>query len=275
MSQFAVVQGRYEFTDWEMVAQILTEVLGMHPTMAKQRARRPRGFLAEKLDGDMALRLHRVCRRSGLVTYVVREGDVVTLPKPVRIHALWIADDALWYRRGPTGRKSSLAWDGIVLMAAYEMVRKESFYRWSAQYSSAGHNSELHADEYWKDYKEYVADVVGLGAGGGMVRLRLESRGLNYQEALGADAPDILHRKNAQDDGFRLVLARIHGHSPKVSVPPETLVVLGGTVEAKERLYELPRIEEFEAYNRWLLQMMRLASQAAARRASQRGRPKK
>jgi hypothetical protein len=175
------------------------------------------------------------------------------------VHALRIEEDALWAGQSPTGPKEPIGWDSLVLMAAYQIVKKESFHRWSASYNMATNTSDLRADKYSKDYKEYLADLVATLPNGSLRRLRVESRELNYPEALGTDAADPLTRANAREDSFRLVLARVHARATRITVPPETLVLLGGEPNPDHRLCHLPRLEDFEAYNRWLLQKTRLA----------------
>ncbi len=190
MSQFAVVQDVYAFDRWQAAAQILSELLGLHPTEANQRARRSRGFLAENLNRDTAEQIRQACEAQGLPTHVVAQAEVVTLPTLTRVHQLWIADDALWICQSHLGDRESIDWQGILLMAAHHVVKTESFHRWSTGYRMGTADPQLKVKQYSKDYVEHVADVFGSSRDGVLMRLRIGSRELNYQEAIGGAAPE-------------------------------------------------------------------------------------
>ncbi len=288
MSQFAVVQDVYAFDRWQAAAQILSELLGLHPTEANQRARRSRGFLAENLNRDTAEQIRQACEAQGLPTHVVAQAEVVTLPTLTRVHQLWIADDALWICQSHLGDRESIDWQGILLMAAHHVVKTESFHRWSTGYRMGTADPQLKVKQYSKDYVEHVADVFGSSRDGVLMRLRIGSRELNYQEAIGGAAPEPQtpqtgesqqrrHQQafgfdpgnprvvpDTQFDKFRLVLARIHARAVRAYVPPETLVLLGGAPLPDRPLYDLSSLEEFDAYNRWLLETMRTQRGPAA-----------
>jgi hypothetical protein len=172
-------------------------------------------------------------------------------------------------------------------MAAYHVVKTESYHHWSTTGHQMG-GSELKAEKYSKDYVEYVADIFGSSPDGTLMRLRVGSRELNYEEALGSgtsepqlpetgESQELRHQQafgfdltnprlvpDTHLDNFRLVLARIHARAVRAYVPPETLVLLGGAAEANCRLYDLSSLDEFDACNRWLLQKMRISSGPAA-----------
>jgi hypothetical protein len=286
MSQFAVVQDVYGFDDWQAAAQILTDVLGLHPTEANQRARRSRGFLGENLDRDTADRIQRACQSRGLPTRVVAQAEVAALPVLTRIHQLWIREDALWIQRSHLDEREPIGWQSIPLMAAYHVVKTESYHHWSTGYRMANADPQLRVKQYFKDYVEHVADVFGSSRDGALVRLRIGSRELNYQEALGAAAAESqaateesLKRRHQEAfgsdptnprlvpdtrlDSFLLVLARLHARAVCAYVPPETLALLGGPPPADRPLIDLSSLEEFDAYNRWLLEALRFRHAAA------------
>ncbi len=295
MSQFAVVQAVYAFERWQAAAAILTDVLGLHPTEANQRARRSRGFLAENLDGPTAERIQQACQAQGLPTRLVAQAEVAALPTLTRIHQVWIAEDALRICRTPLSPQEPIAWAGIRMLAAYHVLKSETFQHWTTGgFRAGGGDPQLKVKQYSKDYVEHVADLFGPASDGGLMRLRLGSRGLNYQEALGVaglspsapvpvpqtgDSPifsaigqagiggSFGPQKSGQSpipdtqlDHFRLVLARIHARAVNAYVPPETLVLLGGPPPPDHRLNDLTSLEEFDAYNRWLLQGLGIRS---------------
>jgi hypothetical protein len=289
MGQFTVVQDVYAFDHWQAAAQVLTEVLGLHPITANQRARKSGGFLAENLERDTAEQIQQACEAQGLATHVVAATEVVALPTLTRVHELSIAEDALWICQSTLGDRQPIDWQSILLMTAYHVVKTESYHHWSTSGPHMGGSEwQLKTEKYSKDYVEHVADIFGSSPDGTFLRLRVGSRELNYQEALGPgtsvsqlpETGELHERKHQQAYGadptnprvvpdtrlgnFRLVLARIHARAVRAYVPPETLVLFGGAAEANCRLYDLPTLEEFDAYNRWLLQKMRIHSGPAA-----------
>ncbi len=280
MSQFAVVLDVYAFDHWQAAAQVLAEVLGLHLTTANQRARKSGGFLAENLERDTAEQIQRACEAQGLATHVVVEAEVVALPRLTRVHQLWIAEDALWICQSHLGDREPIDWQSILLMAAYHVVKTESYHHWSATGHHMG-GSELKAEKYSKDYVGHVVDIFGSLRDGTLMRLRVGSRELKYQEALGSGTsePQSPETRESQElrafgsdptnprlvpdtylGNFRLALARIHARAVRAYVPPETFVLLGGVPEPNCRLNDLRNLEEFDAYNRWLLQKMRISS---------------
>ncbi|NUQ64958.1 MAG: hypothetical protein HUU20_21045 [Pirellulales bacterium] len=262
MTQFAVVQDVYELEDWQSAARILTDVLGLHPTAAKQRARRSRGFLAEKLDFEQARRFHQTCESRGLVVHIVEDKDLIVLPKPSRVHELWLQDDALWVRRTQLGPRESIRWERIVLVAAFRTTKREAYHHWFTVGGGLQMDTgpQLKVSKYSKEYAEYLADVFEWMPSGSPARLRLGSREVNYSQALGSDLPDPHVAIDARSDSFRLLLARIHARARNAFVPPETLVLLGAEPDKGRRLHELPGLDDFDAYNRWLLQKLRVVA---------------
>ena len=158
--------------------------------------------------------------------HVVAEQDLAILPKPVRLHHLWLHDDALWIRRAETGPPVPIAWDTIALIAACRATQTETRMHWSVE--ARGVNPDisprmqlsstprLDVSKKTQEFVEYVADIVAWPSGGPLDRLRLNSREVNYQEALGADAPDPQTVPQARILGFIWVL---RGFRPRPSAP--------------------------------------------------------
>jgi len=261
MPRYALVQDVYELPDWQAAADVLAAALEMHPIAARQQARRARGFLAQDLDYEPAARLLHACQERGLGVQLVRDDQLVVFTKPNRVHHLWLRDDALYLLRHEVGPPEPLPWDQIALVAALRVTQQETVLHWSAEHSDFSDRRDpqvrLKVEPHDEDYKEFVADLVAVTPGGQFDCLRLFSRQINFLQALGAEAPDRLTAKNARVAGFCLLLTRIRQRAAQALVPAETRVLLGDPVAAEAPLRSLPTLEEFEAYNRWLLQKSR------------------
>jgi len=269
MPRYALVQDFYELADWQAAADVLAAALEMHPIAARQQARRARGFLAQDLDYEPAARLLHACQERGLGVQLVRDDQLVVFTKPNRVHHLWLRDDALYLLRHEVGPPEPLPWDQIALIAALRVTQQETVLHWSAGDLKAGYEArfplglqrdgpvKLRVEPHDEEYKEFVADLVAATPGGQFDCLRLFSRQINFLQALGAEAPDRLTAKNARVKGFCLLLTRIRQHASQALMPAETRVLLGDPVAAEAPLRSLPTLEEFEAYNRWLLQKSR------------------
>jgi hypothetical protein len=258
MSLFAVFQDAYA-QDWQLAARILVDALGLHPTTAKRHARRSGGFLAENLEPDVAERLRQACFDGGMAVHVIAQDEAVVLPKPLRVHSLGIAEEALWICQSPAAPRAPVGWESLLLIAAHHLQKTETYLRWRiTPDTSREDGTELRVESRVRNSPEYLADLVASSADGSLLRLRLWSRELNYQQALGVDLPDPRHTPNARLESFRLVLARIHARASRAHVPRETLALLGGVPDPERPPHDLPTLEEFDAYNRWLLQKTRL-----------------
>jgi len=260
MGHFAVVRDAYEVDDWELVAQLLKQALGMHLVAATRQARNSPGFLAEELDRGAAEQLQRACEARAMPTHLVAQEEVVILPRALRVHSLWVAEDALWICRSPTSPKEPIRWDSVALIAACQTMKKESFHRWSADFNPVNDVSELKVQKYSQDFIEHVADLFGMAADGGLLRGRLGSRELNYKQALGVDRADPRLDTGKRFASFRLVLSRIFTKAARAQMPPEPIALLGGRLKPNCRLHNLTSLKEFDAYNRWLLQRIRIGS---------------
>ncbi len=124
MDRFAVVQELYQLEDWQTAAALLTEILGLSAVTARQQARKSRGYLAANLSGESAGRLRDACAGRGIGVQLVPQSDVIPVIRPVRMHQVRIADDALWLGATDLDAKMSLRWDTLRLMAVTKTTKK-------------------------------------------------------------------------------------------------------------------------------------------------------
>ncbi len=152
---FAVVQNVYQLEDWQMAAALLTEVLGLPAVTARQQARKSHGYLAAHLPGELARRLRDACAARGIGVQVVPQSDVVPVIKPVRMHEVRIADDALRLRATGLDATMLLGWDTLRLDRRYQddppgivpaLGGRQEVWR-------------LKVTTYTEDYAEYLADL--------------------------------------------------------------------------------------------------------------------
>lgn len=257
---FAVIQDAYDPERWHDIAEVLVEVLRVYRGDANSRAKRSPGFVADGLNDVQARQVQLACAAKGIATHIVQPPDVVVLPKPLRVHELWIVDNGLWVRLSQTGPRESVAWNSIGLIAVLPTTKTEKYHKWKTSARGVGKNIQydLEVTNYSEDSAEWLADVIAAAPEGGLARYRLMSREINYAEALGTDMPD----RNVQSDWrwncFRLLIARIGDHAPQAQFPPETLQLLGRGQHPRCPNPSPHGQDDFDAYNRWLLQKARI-----------------
>ena len=262
--RFAVVQDVYQLEDWQTAAALLTEILGLPLVTAKQQARKSHGYLAANLSEELAQRLRDACAGQGIGVELVPQGDIIPVFKPVRMHQVWITEDALWL--GVTGidAKTSLGWNTLRLIAVTKTTKNELFRHWETTgggggtVGGGGTGPNLKVTPYTKDYAEYLADVFAIQPAGQVLGVRLFSRELNYSEALGDTAPDALLDANARMEGFRLLVLSIASHASQVYVPPESAALLTKSAKERARTRASASLVDFNAFNRWTLQRLHL-----------------
>ncbi len=240
---------------------LLTEILGLPAVTARQHARRSRGFLATNLPGELARRLQEACAGRGLGVHVVPHSDVIPTIKPLRIHQVWIAEDALWVRATDLDAKTPLAWDTLRLIAVTRTTKKETFRHWKTTGGTGRTGPNLKVTAYTEEYAEYLADLFTIVPPGQVHGVRLVSRELNYAEALGDMTPDAVVDANARTDGFRLLLSSIAARASKAHIPPESRALLAKPARGSALMPPAAPLDDFDAYNCWLLQRLRLQEQ--------------
>ena len=254
--RFAVVQDDYELENWQVAAELLTEIVGLPAVSARLKARKSLGFLANDLPEDSAQRLRDACAGQGIGVHVVPQSEVVPVIKPVRMHRVWITDEALCVRAGNLDTRTPLAWDTLRLIAATKTTKKESFQHWDT--SDRRVEVVTHrVTNYTEEFTEYLADVFAFQPNDQVLGVRLMSRELNYVEALGNLAPNVLVDAGARMEGFRLLLSAIVSRAAQAYVPPESAELLTTLPLGAIRLPLPVNLSDFDAFNRWLLQRLR------------------
>jgi hypothetical protein len=255
--RFALVGDVYAPENWQAIAKLLATVLKMPVADATSRAKRSHGFLAENLSGAQAEWLQQALESIGVAAHRMPAKDVVALPRPVRVHELWILDDALQVLAGQVGPREAVPWGRIVLIAASPVMKTEHYHHW--QTTQDYRTSNLEVTSYAEDSVEWLVDLFASSAAGGFVTYRLMSREINYAEALGADRPDpnvVLKWRLAS---FCMLIGRMVARAGKAQVSAETVELLraGPNIDRPRR--NLHGLDDFDAYNRWLLQKICLA----------------
>ena len=254
--RFAVVQDNYELENWQVAARLLTEIVGVPAVSARQRTRNSHGFLASELPEELARRLRDACAENGIGVQLVPQSEVIPVIRPVRMHQVWIADDGLYVRASHLDAKISLGWDTLRLIAVTATRKKESFQHWDT--AVRGAVMVTHGvTNYTEEFAEYLIDVFAFQANDQVLGVRLLSRELNYAEALGNLAPDVLVDSNARVEGFWLLLSAIASRSTQAYVSPESAALLSRLHLRIDRSAPPVNLNEFDAYNRWLVQRLR------------------
>jgi hypothetical protein len=254
--RFALVQDDYELRDWQSAADLLTGILGLVAFTAKQVAKKSRGYLAVNVPADLAQRLRDGCVERGIGVQLVPQGDVIPPIKPVRVHRVGIAEGGLCVRDANLDVKTPLGWDSLRLIAVTKTMKKETFRHWETM--GGDDELKLRAIPYTEDLVEILADVFAFQPNGDVFGVRIVSRELNYAEALGSLAPDNLVDANARVEGFRLLLVTIAARARQAYVSPESAALLTTMPSGAFRATRPVKLKEFEAFNRWFLQKLRL-----------------
>jgi hypothetical protein len=264
MDRFVVMLSDYELADWQVAAEILIDALGMFPATARKCARNLRGFLAESVDREQAEKLQRTCEARGLSTYLVQQQDMVAIPSPNQVCELWICDDNLWLRHGYAGPRMAIRWDSIVLITACLARKTESYRHWSTSGGKPLQDNIPQTDgpclritEYTEDSAEFLADVFAMSSDKDLVWFRLGSRKISFKEVLKLDA----HLSpGARLENFRLLVTKICAKAVNARIPSETKALIECAPRNKRRFRALRDPVEFQAFNRWALQKLRIDS---------------
>ncbi|HEV3339869.1 MAG TPA: hypothetical protein VG125_05915 [Pirellulales bacterium] len=258
MSQYAIWHEAFESPDWASLADTLGKELGWNRTEARCRVRRTGGILLENLDADAAERCRAACAEMGVTVAALPQSSVVVLPRPLRVHEVSLGDDALVVRVTDRDPEVSIAWERILLLAAFQTTHVESYHNYRTVTHGQRAAVDLKIDRVQEQRPEPFVDLFYTMPTASLDRIRLLSREMNYTRILGADAPDPHVTIKSRLAGFRLVVARIGTRASRAVIPPETLCFLGGD-KAAEGLVKLRNLDDFDTYNRWLLQTLQIA----------------
>jgi hypothetical protein len=254
--RFSVVQDDYELKNWQTASELLTKIVGLPPAPARLKARKTRGFLATDLPAEVAQRLRDACVERGIEVELVPQNEIIPMIKPVRMHQVWITEDALCVRAGSWDAMVPLGWETVRLVALAKMTRTDSFQHWEMAGDLDAVN--LKVTPYVEESAEYLADVFAFQPDGSVLGARLISRELNYSEALGNLAPDILNDANARLEGFRLLLSAIVARAVHAYVPSNSAALLAKLLSRAAKTFPRAKMNEFDAMNRWHLQRLRM-----------------
>lgn len=263
MSQYAIWHETFETPDWASLTDTLATQFGWNRTEARCRVRRTGGILLENLDAAAAERCRVACAAMDVTVDVLPQSSIVVLPRPLRVHDVSLRDDALVVRVTDLDPEMSIAWEQIQLVAAFKTTRVESYHNYRTVTHGRHGMEELKIDRVKEERPEPFADVFYTMPAASLACIRLLSHEMNYTRILGADAPDPNVTIKPRLAGFRLVVARIGTRAHRAVIPPETVSFLRGDKAADERLIKLRNLDDFETYNRWLLQSLRMAENAS------------
>ncbi len=255
MTQYAVVQDKFETIPFEQLKDILIEHGGMVLADATRAARKTRGILTERLTIQQAA---GVCHALQQFNYSVRALPTDKLPmlKKAR-QARWLEfhDDHLALPRGTTGVVEQVLWPNVFVINAGQVA--ETKVRDKYVFDSDTTEPALAAESETQKYSEYihVAELIALPTNGHLMHIRLPAMGMNYARVLG---PDLV------DQGFfnkyLAMLDHLVARSSGALVSPETHELLK---ERKQHyhtregdFYEAGEERKFSQYTRWLLQMV-------------------
>jgi hypothetical protein len=256
MSQYAVVQQRFEKIDHEDLRAILVEQGKLTRPDAARTSRRAQGILWERFDEQQAEHVAAALAQRG---YAVRVVPADKLPAPKRPRTvLWldINEEGLGVPSGSTQSPFQVAWPNVFVISAGEIWEvTEKLVSKRVMYSSINRMPQYEQEVQRSGHLIHVTDLLALSDDGQCLHVRLPAHELAYDRLLGtSDIPMPLFQKYLE------VLEKLVARSTAALVSPPTRRLL---VERKERhepstSESRPELDElhFENYNRWLLQLV-------------------
>ena len=198
----------------------------------------------------------RLCRTGAWGRKLVLQSDVIPVVRPVRMHHVRIAEDALWLGATGSDAKTLLGWDMLRLIAVTKTTKTEMFRHWETKGSRA--EVKLKVTAYTEDYAEYLADVFAVQPDRQVLGVEALLAGVELFRSLGNTAPDALVDANARMEGFRLLVLSIASRASQVYVPPESAALLTKSAKERAQTPASASLDDFNAVNRWLLQRLHL-----------------
>ena len=156
------------------------------------------------------------------------QSEVIPAIKPLRMHRVRIADDALWLGTTGPDAKTLLGWNTLRLIAVTKTRERNrsGTGRQARQSAGFGEEARLKVTTYTEDYAEYLADVFAVQPDGQMLGAAALFTEIELCRSPGLIAPDALVAANARTDGFRLLISTIAARATEAHVPPESLALL-------------------------------------------------
>ncbi|MCD0459283.1 hypothetical protein [Roseiconus lacunae] len=257
MSEFAVVQTRFETIPAELLADVLTKQGAMTHPDAMVAIRRHQGILWDHFDRPQAEAVQTTLAEQGYGVKLVRTDAIPKLGEPRNIRWFELDDEELRIPVGIHGETISVPWHNLFVISlnrVAEVTRREVSER--TQMSSSSTSGLSIARDTHPRYQKRsklidVLDLICLDKDKAVHYLRLPSNELSFGRIMGEGT------NLSRFERFLVIIEYCVHHAPDAIVSPETRKVL---VTRQETMLEVDgdamhaiQEESIINRNRWLL----------------------
>ena len=261
MTNYAVVQARFEKIDAEHLQSVLSEHGGLTRPDASRVANRVEGILWERFDRETAERVVAALADYGYKTRAIPVDTLPSLEKPRTIRWLQMTERGMEVPWTLDQETVFVPWTNLFVISAGEIGKHTSQVVTRRKLVHAEYEHPLEERVESRARLERVVDVIAVDEQGAYIHLRMPEEDLVYRRILGEDqgvaAP---HRK------FKVFLRQLIEHASAAVVSPRTRRLLVDSkprdTTVKDVEYASAQTAAFEHYNRWLLQLVMLNEQA-------------
>ena len=258
MTEYAIVQERFEQIDPEVLRQVMVDHGGLNRIDATRLARKAQGVLWERFTMRQAQQVATELNHHDYRVRPVPAKDLVKLDKPRTVRRLEFFEDHFdipW----DLHRSVSIPWLNVFVISAAEtreLVEKRRERPSRGTGRPTGEAAYVTETEIERSSKRIsVTDIVALTAVGGFAHFRLPAHELHYNRIL-TDAASYRPYER-----YLMVLQRIGDSSKQAIVSPRTRHILVERQEPRSLAgtEDQVHVEEMnlDRYNEWLMQLVR------------------
>ncbi|MCA9135264.1 MAG: hypothetical protein KDB00_00860 [Planctomycetales bacterium] len=257
VTQFAVIQTRFETIELETLVGVLTRQGHITHADARRVARRSRGILWENFGKEQANTVCKQLTELGYGVRVIPSAELPDLPEPRIIRWFELKETHLNIPDGIRGETVPMEWMSIFVISVGQIanLKKKMVKDRSRLVSSFDKAAFLTVSEP-PTYRVQgnlvdVVDIVGLDQTGAIRHLRMPSNELAYSRIMGEGT------ELSRFERFLVIVEYLIAHATEAIVSPETRKILVKR-EPQSVVIEgdgANRIQEdaLQTYNRWLL----------------------
>jgi hypothetical protein len=257
LTEYAVIQDRFERIDQETLKSVFVEHGGFIHADASRFARTSHGIVWDRFDESHARSVADALNRMDHAASVVAVDDIPKLPQPRTIRWFEIGEDGLRIPHGIHGETDCLPWPKIEVLSAGKVAALEVSPTADQQSAATYHEDELRS--YNADHLNYekhsklvdVLDCIGIDEQGERHYVRMPSDQLSYGRILG-EATEL-----SRFDRFLAIVDSLVSHCSTAIISPETRKLLVNRHRSSEihegDSVQLIQEQTLRNYNRWML----------------------
>lgn len=257
MTEFAVIQTRFEKLPQDLLVTVLTGPGGLTHPDATQAVRRNQGILWEHFDRNHAEAVAGELTRQGYAVRIVESDEIPELQEPRSVRWFELDENEIRIPKGIRGDTVPIAWSRLFVISLGQIaeVTKKEVPNRPAISSSSPTTAAIAHDTHPRYAKRSalvdVLDLIGIDEEGCIHYLRLPSHELAYARIMGEGT------NLTRFERFLVIVDYCVSHSPDAIVSPETRKVLvtrrPNEHESEGDGAQAIQDEALHSRNRWLL----------------------